>query len=308
VLGQRIKRRNDAQLEELKTALGNEQAERNAQRDYRYDAIKRLYSDLQPLLFQLSELCDSAYLHTRGLARTARDGKLGTGADSWLKDPYYLLSTVYRVLVPVAVVSLMQRRLTFVDLSVDDELGQQYRFGRALVGTWNSGFDIAGKDPKLEYRPHHPEAAARIARQPDVYGLQHLFAGQVDAAVSCLVVPDPDGRLRHRTYGEFEEEHRKAAARDRVASAVELFSTFHPRTHPVLWRMLVVQALLYRGIARTFGEAVGVVVTPSQALPAEEQSRFDWRDPKAKETEEQAVEIPFRAARHYLDDVLGGRT
>jgi hypothetical protein len=89
---------------------------------------------------------------------------------------------------------------------------------------------------------------------------------------------------------------------------VELFSTFHPRTHPVLWRMLLVQAHLYRGIASTFGEAAGVVVQPSQALSDEERSRFDWRDPKAEETEEQAVEIPFRAARDYLDDVLGRTT
>jgi hypothetical protein len=305
ILGQRIKRRNDERLEQLKAELGESQAERNAQRDYRYEAIKRLYTDLQPLLFQLSELCDSAYLHTRGLARTARNGNLGAGPESWLRDEYFLVSTVYRLLVPVAVLRLMQRRLTFVDLSVDEELGQQYRFARALAGTWNSGFDLAGKAPRLEYRPHDGDAAARAAEQPAVYALQHLYAGQLDQTVGCLVVQDPDAPLRHRTYGEFEDEYRNGSAREQMAPAVRLLSSFHPRTHPVLWRMLVVQSHLHRAIGRTFAENVGVVVTPTQALPVEERSKFDWREPGASETEDDAVAAPFRAAHAYLEDVLG---
>jgi hypothetical protein len=305
--GQRIKHEDDEQLERLKSKLLDWQGERNAQRDYRYEAMKRLYTDLQPLLFQLAELCDSAYLHTRGLARTARNGNLGAGPQSWLDDPeddYYLLSTVYRVLVPVAVIELMRRRLTFVDLTVDQELAEQYRFARALASTWNSGFDIAGKDPELAYRPHDPHAASLAAEAPGVYGLQHLYAGEVDAVASCLVVADPDGRVRPRTYGEFEEAHRQPAARDRVAPAVELFTAFHPRTHPVLWRMLVVHAHLYRAVARTFGGGGGVVA-PAEGLPPEERSKFDWREPGAAESEEEAVEDPFRGALAYLSDVLG---
>lgn len=305
--GQRIKHEDDEQLERLKSKLLDWQAERNAQRDYRYEAMKRLYTDLQPLLFQLAELCDSAYLHTRGLARTARMGKLGAGPESWVNDPnddYYLLSTVYRVLVPVAVIDLMRRRLTFVDLTVDQDLAEHYRFARALAGSWNSGHDIASKDPGLEYRADDDDAPSRSAQQPDVYGRQHLYAGEVDAVVSSLVIADPDGRLRPRTYGEFEEEHRKADTRDRVAPAVALFSAFHPRTHPVLWRMLVVNAHLYRAIAQTFGEASGVVA-PTQALPPEERSKFDWREPGSAVTEEEAVDRPFRCALAYLNDVLG---
>jgi hypothetical protein len=306
VLGQRIKRGNDEHLEQVKAELSESQAERKAQRDYRYDAIKRLYTDLQPLLFQLSELCDSAYQHTRGLARTARNGDLGAGPESWLvSDEYYLLSTVYRLLVPVAVVQLMQRRLTFVDLSVNEELREQYRFARALVRTWNSGFDIAGKKPELTYKPHDREAPARVVGQPDVYGLQHLYAGQVDRIATCLVISEADGRLRQLTYGEFEDLYKKGTAQESAAPAVELFRAFHPRTSPVLWRMLVVQSHLHRGIARTFAEDVGVIVPPTRALPAEERKEFDWREPGSPETEEKAVEAPFEAAHAYLDDVLG---
>jgi hypothetical protein len=304
ILGQRIKRRNDERLEQVKAELAESQAERNAQRDYRYEAIKRLYTDLQPLLFQLSEVSGSAYKHTRGLARTARNGQLGTGPDSWLHDKYYLLSTVYRLLVPVAVVTLISRRLTLVDLSLDDELRSQYRFAHALAGTWNSGFDLAEKEPALPYKPHHRDAEALAVEQPSVYGLQHLFAGQIDQIVTCLLVADPDGRVRHRTYGEFEDAFKAGSISNQVAPAVKLLSTFHPRTHPVLWRMLVVQAHLYCGVARTFSEAPGVVVGPTRALPAEEWTSFDWREPDAPENEDKAVGGTFRAAHAYLDEVL----
>jgi hypothetical protein len=301
VLAQRIKRRNDEQLERLKAELSEAKAERDAARDYRYDAIKRLYTDLQPLLFQLSSLCESAYLHTRGLARTARNGRLGTGPESWLRDDYYLLSTVYRLLVPAAVVQLIQRRLTLVDLSVDQTLHERYRLARLLLATWNSGFDIAASEPALKYHPHDLDAGARTEAEPAVYGLQHLYAGQVEALAACLVVRDaPDEPLRHRTYGEFERECREGAAREAVAPAVDLISKLHPRTHPVLWRMFLVQAHLYwalawageRGSAGPFG------------LPDEEPAKFDWREPGVAETEEQAVGDPFRAARGYLEHVL----
>jgi hypothetical protein len=301
VLAQRIKRRNDEQLERLKNELSEAKAERDAARDYRYDAIKRLYTDLQPLLFQLSLLCEATYLHTRGLARTARNGGLGTGPDSWLRDDYFLLSTVYRLLVPASVVELIQRRLTLVDLSVDPSLHERYRLARMLVATWNSGFDIAAREPALEYQPHDRDASARAEAEPAVYGLQHLYAGQVEALTACLVVRDaPDEPWRHRTYGEFERECREGATRDAVAPALGLISTFHPRTHPVLWRMLLVQAHVHwalagadeRGSAEPFG------------LPDEERAKFDWRERGAAETDEEAVGDPLRGARGYLEHVL----
>jgi hypothetical protein len=301
VLAQRIRRRNDEQLERLKAELGEAKAERDATRDYRYDAIKRLYTDLQPLLFQLSALCESTYLHTRGLARTARDGRLGAGPESWLRDDYFLLSTVYRLLVPAAVVQLIQRRLTFVDLSVDQTLRERYRFARLLVATWNSGFDIAAGEPAVQYQPHDHNAEARADAEPAVYRLQHLYAGQVDALTACLVVRDtPDEPLRHRTYGEFEREWRNGAAREAVAPAVDLLSTFHPRTHPVLWRMLLVQSQVHWALVEA-GERGSV---ESFGLPDEERLKFDWRERGAAETDEEAVGKPFRAARGYLEQAL----
>jgi hypothetical protein len=308
-IGERYKRRSNEEIETLKASLVEAQAERNAQRDYRYDAIKSLYRDLQPLMFQLSELCESAYMHTRGLARAARNGNLGRGEGSWWRDEYFLLSTVHRLLVPVAVLHLVQRRLTSVDLSVDEKLRAQYRFARALAGTWNSGFDFASAAPELEYKPHDGDAAARAASEPAVYGLQHLYAGEIDQIVSALVVSEQGGAARYRGYGEFHDAYRAAdaAVQDRFAPAVHLFAEFHPRTHPVLWRMLVTQAHLHQAISRTFVAGEGVIVLPTEVFDEAERDRFDWREPGATETEEQAVGAPFAAARAYLERLLAAR-
>lgn len=53
-------RKNAHDLESLKARLVEEQAEKNARRDYEYEARKRLYQQYEPLLFQLVELSESA--------------------------------------------------------------------------------------------------------------------------------------------------------------------------------------------------------------------------------------------------------
>lgn len=300
VLGARFKSRSDTQMAELTASLNEEQHERDAQRDYQYEARKRLYTDLQPLLFQLTELCGSAYRHTRGLARTARQGHLGPDTDSWLvSDDYYLRSTVYRLMVPVAALQLIRRRLTSLDLSLDDAIGTQYRFARALSGTWNSGFDLAAVAPALEYRPHDNAAKEGVHQHPEVFALQHLYAGQIDQIVSTMLVKDDEG-LRYRGYGEFEAAYDDDEnVRKNVAPLLQLFAGFHPRTHPVLWRMLIVQAHLQQAIVSTFAEPPGRIVDPIGILKAA-QPDFDWREPGAPETEDEALRVPFAAAEAYL--------
>ncbi len=85
---------------------------------------------------------------------------------------------------------------------------------------------------------------------------------------------------------------------------MELFSTLHPRTHPVLWRMLVVQAHFHRAIGRTFGEVQGVIVRPTETFTSDERKAFDWREESSPETEDDALEADFRAAESYVTTVL----
>jgi len=60
IIGTLWGRKNQKDLETLKSELADERAESDARRDYEYDARKRLYEECEPLLFQLIELSENA--------------------------------------------------------------------------------------------------------------------------------------------------------------------------------------------------------------------------------------------------------
>src|SRR5258706_56753 len=82
-------------------------AARNEGEACEYDARKRLYEEVEPLLFQLFENANHALNRIRNLARASRDGQL----ESWLAqqgDSYYLRSTLHSFLVPLASIHLIR--------------------------------------------------------------------------------------------------------------------------------------------------------------------------------------------------------
>jgi hypothetical protein len=109
---QTLERESSVELARLNDRLTESRAERDAHRDYIYEARKQLYTELQPLLFQQAELSEGAYFRIKGLARYSRQGRLQPGQESLLQEEYYLTSTAYRLIVPIAVFKLIQRRLT----------------------------------------------------------------------------------------------------------------------------------------------------------------------------------------------------
>jgi hypothetical protein len=54
--------------------LSDANAETQAARQYRFDALKRLYVEVSPLLFQMREPVQQARDQVKNLARAARDG------------------------------------------------------------------------------------------------------------------------------------------------------------------------------------------------------------------------------------------
>jgi hypothetical protein len=295
------KRRSDVELARLQDALDEARAERDAQRDYTYEARKRLYAELQPLLFQLVELCESAYNRMLGLALAARQGHLGLGKGSWLAHGYYSLSTVHRFLAPLAAFRLCQRRLTLVDLSVDPEVRTLYLMAKQLYVTWNASFDLASAEPKIPYDPDNKNAWQLAHTDPACYARQHVVMGQLDQAIDGVTVGAEDAR-RVMTYGEFEQAYsdKKSPVRSSAAIVRDLFDGFHPDERPVLWRILLAEAHIYRALVRTFDPDSPETVRPPEAISVEERKKFDWRLPGSTVSFEDAVETPFRAVRRYL--------
>jgi hypothetical protein len=275
-------RANQRDIERLRADLNEKQAERNALRDYEYEARKRLYHECAPLIFQLLEQAEGVINRVGNLARTASQGNLEPGR-TWLSRNYYRLSTYYRFLAPLATLKLLQARLTTVDLSLDSHLYCQYLLARQIYYSFADDFDLARASvPPLEYDPHSEQAESKRSTSPAVYEQQGVPIGILDNAVHALLIKEPEGAWRVMSFAEFEKEWN-----DQLSSVHQafnrisyLFTDFHPRLRPVLWRLLIVQASLYRVLSRLrsnqpFDSALATLIQ----FPPAERLKLDWRRP-----------------------------
>jgi hypothetical protein len=186
-------RANQRDVETLRANLAEQKAERDALRDYQYEARKRLYHDCGPLFFQLSELASAALGRIYGLARTAAQGNLEWGQSFWLEDEYYRWSTLHRLLAPLAAVRLLQRRLTHIDLSLDPVIYRQYVLARQTLSVLTDDFRLAGITPSLQYNPLSPSAEQHSESSPEIYWRQGAPVGVVETAVDSLIMQDSNG-------------------------------------------------------------------------------------------------------------------
>jgi hypothetical protein len=288
-----------------KAKIDRQSAQLDAERDYVYEAHKRLYADFQPLLFQLAEACDSALRRFYNLAKASHLGALDLGPENWLndkRDSYYRLSTIYRFMAPVVIFKLCQRRLTFVDLGVDEHLRKQYALARLIYQTWNDGHDLAGISPALTYLPRWRTGhASDDAVTSNV--VQHIVLGELDLIAEAMTATDPDGRQRCMDFGEFREAYLDSKTRlhERASVAEALFTDFRPDRRPVLWRLLLCQATLWHA----FIVSVSTHVTPNSTGPLAEIDRTAllWRrDGEATGADD--VEFPLAAATAHARSEL----
>jgi hypothetical protein len=90
-------------MEKIKSEFELKKDEQAAIRNYEYEARQRLYKEFEPLLFLLVEHGESAYRRIYELARTAKQGNLEPG-EGWIKNnEYFKISTIHRLLLPLAV-------------------------------------------------------------------------------------------------------------------------------------------------------------------------------------------------------------
>jgi hypothetical protein len=228
-------------LTTLKATLDDRNSASAARRHYQYEARKRLYDEVEPLLFQVYEALEEAHHRVKSLARTARNGDLG-----WLARPgYYLNSTVYKLLLPVAHLRLMQRRMTFVDLGLDPHIERRYLLLKLYARSLTDDFSFAQASPELSYDPNHADWRQRRKELPAVYAQQGLMVGDLEC-VADLFINQEGEKSRAMSYGEFDGLLNKVEIDRSLQEAFLLFQGFSPRARPVLARMLVAQACLSR--------------------------------------------------------------
>jgi hypothetical protein len=266
-----LTKKNDITLEKLKSKLEIEKAEHDARRDYEYEAKKRLYQECEPILFQFAELSESALRRIYALARNAKDGNLGPDR-YWLStDHYFIRSTIYRLIAPMAAFKLLQHRLTNIDLKLVPAINIQYILAKILYYTFSSSPDLARSEPAIHYDPDQIGAESkgfdestkreRRAKYPERFWLQGLKVGTLDILADTLILSekgsDSNNNIRIKSFGEFEQQffrkNESVVSHDSNNNNTfevffTIFSYFHPKSRPVLWRVLITQAYLYNAI------------------------------------------------------------
>lgn len=301
-----LTRRNNVALKKLEAA----QAETNARISYSYEARKRLYTVCEPLLFQATEQAVEARARIRGLAKAARGGRLRLDGTGWLDSPekYFFRSTIYNLLAPTTSFSILQRRLTTIDLSLDITVRAKYETLKliffSLKNDWNlaeSDGDTALKYDRNKTDPGEPGRERLLRDSPQIHAPQGLYRAMLYVVAEAFVAGDESPRSapgspatteRCISFGEFQQEWQGAEPeRTSLASRslsrlagprrsrstmepvfddlVELFAGFHPQRKPVLWRVLLAQYLLYGALLSKEPEFV--------PLTEEEIESFDWR-------------------------------
>jgi hypothetical protein len=302
ILIQNMQAAQNEKLTELDAQLTRTTQAEQAQRDYEYEARKHLYQECKPLIFQFVELAEDALYQIYSLARSARHGNL----PEWLKrgDEYYIASTMYRLLAPLAIYKLIRRRLTIVDLTLDNEIDVHYQLAKHLDWSFTADFDLAwglGVHP-LDYDPNNPDWLTLRQQNPRKYWRQGLPVGKCENAVEAMIIHDSVAtEQRVMSFGEFESALHTAdsAVANAFAIVSDIFLEFEPEKRPILWRALVTQAHIYDAIVRFHRDN-----TPQNELavrPILESDRrpFYWcRNPTDIQRSE--LDAPFDVAEAYL--------
>jgi hypothetical protein len=295
---------NTLEIEAVKAQLQDKSGERDARRDYEYEARKRLYSDVEPLLFQLTEAVENAHRRITALAVNAREGAL-SDESTWLTvmTEYYATFTMHQLLLPAAIIRLVQEKLTYVDFGVDQKLYLQFRIGKQIYGLWRSDHDIRRAGRELEYKPHAENAKQPRLTNPEVYWKQGIPTGYLDIVTSALIHRNGESAPRVLTYEEFSRLLSSDPQPAAFHPLVDLFLRFHPNRRPVLWRILAGQAMLCKALLDLRDDADPQHFKVRVFSDEEILRRFDWSG--SPDLPREVIIEPFRAAAAYLRDQLG---
>ncbi len=183
-------------------------------------------------------------------------------------------------------------------MRLDQKLRSRYEISKLILDSWNDGFEVATQVPVLPYTGIYVPSREGIDRE-SVQARQHLVRGQLELALDALTMWD-GRRWRCLELVEVNDAwgQRRTPLRERLRRLEELVVSFTPKRRPVLWRLLLCQAILHSIVADP--DRLGSLSTTIG--DRKEQERFDWRAPAdhADVSFEQAVEEPLEAARSHL--------
>jgi hypothetical protein len=243
IAGTVISVRSQRRVTYLSSSLEEQRAESDARRAYEYEARKRLYEVYEPLRLRLLECTDNAVAEMDRLV-----GQAGPGRPGFSSAEYQVTAAVYFLLAPLAVSRMIERRLTLVDLSLDKRIYTEFVLAQRICRSVSDEFAAANLHPPLPYTPYVKDWQDKRQQSPQQYRRQGLPLGRLNTALDALHITRPSDVDTLITFGEFEPGFRQldtANVRSGPGAARDLFAEFDPVTRPVLWRVLIIQAMLY---------------------------------------------------------------
>jgi hypothetical protein len=266
-------------LARLTASLTQQRDEEAAQRDYAYDARKRLYTEVNPLLFRLRELCPGSSWRIRRIVC----GEYPVITDSEKLTDHHVQTTAQRLVGPLVVAQEIQRHMTAVDLRVDPAIKAQYIVSRELLWILHEGKVIAAVPPAISYRGEGTPDEPR----------QHLTFAQLQRCVDAFTKQEKDN-TRPLKLNELEDRMGERDIAIVLGHIKALFASASPSSAPVLWRLLIAQASLMHVLIDLVDRSDDTV---HSVLPDNIES-FAWK-PEGDES--------FKAAVKAVDTFLRGR-
>jgi hypothetical protein len=235
-------------IKALESSLAIEKTRADARIEYEWAARQRLFAEVEPILFLTGEIVQSTIGRLFSLAAAASRDRL-KGNSSWLRGPvnYYLVTTAFRLLRPVACLRLMNEKLTQTDFSLDRSVLHVFVLAKLYREILTDPFLLIDHPPALVYDyvvPHGQNGDYSVCDERHQY-IQHLYTDELDTAVDALVVYDNE-HLKLKRYGEFRTELGDSTKDtfDRFRSTLLILRNFSPDSRPVLWRMLLACTLI----------------------------------------------------------------
>ena len=251
------------EMERFKARIAQAASLDNAKLEYEFDARKRLYARIAPLLFQLAEAAEGSYYRIVNLVgmrsaqkveRLAKKALLDVDG-SLVRTNYYLTSTLYKIFLPFALYRLLQRSATSFDLTLDSEIRAKYFLLKTAFICFTDDHELSAEEPRLGYTPNVADWKARREIEPALCWRQGLVTGHLEQLCDAMIVGAGD-QQRPMTYGEFE----KAAFTDQSFQKIldppaDLFIGFNVDTRPVFARVILAQAAIMRLLFRKFPQS-----------------------------------------------------
>lgn len=297
-------RRTQESIEVLRSQIQDAKADRDALRDYTYDARRRLYKECEPAIFRLIEEGEAAYYRVATLAQLSREGRFQYHNGSWMSqgDGGNAVSTIYRLLAPLASFALLRNKFTLFDLSIEPRVYAQYSLGKLLYSSFSDEIAIAAsKCSSLRYDPGGKPPPGEIGDFA-VYGQQGISGELLDEVVNVLLREQPGGARQLLSYPDFirdyNDEH--GSFRAVIIKLDYITRNLDPVRSPVLWRALLVQVLIYWYLRQT-AQMSSAKFRLSDLVPitSEEIKFFHWLDHDPQKTDQE-----FETARQYLKPKL----